>query len=77
MRHALIGLAGIALVGCGSIPPTIASGDTFSTEHHQQRFSDAAKGAAEYCATRGKAAKHIGTEAAFGPAISRFECVPR
>ncbi len=79
MRHTLIALAGLVLAGCGSIPPTMTSGDFFSTSHDPMRFKGAAEGAQEYCAARGKAAKHLATDggSVFTYSVSRFECVPR
>lgn len=79
MRHALIALAGLVLAGCGTIPPTITAGDSFSTSHDPLRFKDAAEGAQQYCATRGKAAKHLGTDGGsiFAFSVSRFECVAK
>lgn len=76
MKRLLLALP--LLTACGTIPPSISSGDSFSTEHGAARFADATTGAKEYCAGRGKEAKHIGTDriSAF-QSVSRFECVPK
>ena len=63
-----------ALAGCGTLPPTQASGDFVTTQHGEARFKDALQGAADYCAGRGKGMRHLGTDNA---SISRFECVAR
>ena len=64
----------LLLCGCGSIPPTSATGPHITTQHGTARFQDALAGAQEYCARRGQGVRHLGTDMA-GMAISRFECV--
>lgn len=66
----------LLLAGCGSIPPSTASGNYITTEHGTARFQDALAGAQEYCAQRGMGVRHLGTDIAY-MAISRFECVQR
>lgn len=78
MRHPIV-LAALGLAACGTIPPTIAAGDSFSTSHDPMRFKDAVDGAQQYCASRGNVAKHLGTDGGsiFTFSVSRFECVPK
>lgn len=76
MRHALVGLASLALAGCSTV--TTSAGNFISAQHEPFWFDDAVKKANEYCAPKGMQAKHLATEGpALGRPISRFECVPK
>lgn len=73
----ILGVAVVVfLAGCGTYPPTHVDGNFVTTQHGTERFADALKGAAEYCAGRGLGVRHLGTDTP-GRSISRFECVPR
>jgi hypothetical protein len=60
--------------GCGSLPPTSATGNHISIQHGTARFRDAVAGANQYCAGRGMVARHVSTGGG-APSISTFECV--
>ena len=64
----------IVLSACGSIPPTVVSGNNLSTEHGTARTTDALLGAQEYCMRKGMDVRLVRTDCPY-MCMSTFECV--